>query len=108
MNARPEGSDNRGIGTSGLRSPVAVGLLAGGLVLAAAAAWSLQSQQAQQRAHQAEQDRQASVQRGQALFSGAAELQGRVVGHQVDLPAAAVACINCHGDLGESHHQRVT
>lgn len=104
VNAGPEGSDNRRMGTSGLRSPVAVGLLAGGLVLAAAAAWWWQSQQAQQRAHQAqqahqaEQDRQASVQRGLALFSGAAELQGRVVGHQVDLPAAAVACINCHGD----------
>jgi hypothetical protein len=101
VNAGPEDSDNRHMGTSGLRSPVALSLLAGGLVLAAAAAWWWQSQQAQQRAQQAvlaEQDRQASVQRGQALFSGAAELQGRVVGHQVDLPAAAVACINCHGD----------
>ncbi|TDM09719.1 MAG: hypothetical protein C4K60_10980 [Ideonella sp. MAG2] len=71
-----------------------LGLLAAGVGLALAAAWWWQAQRAQQ----AQQDRQASVQRGMALFHGARPLQGRVVGHQVDLPAAAVACINCHGD----------
>lgn len=98
INIGPEGSDNRRMGTLGLRSPLALGLCAGGLLLAAAAAWWWQGQRAQQQAQQAEHEKQARVQRGQALFSGAAELQGRVVGHQVDLPAAAVACINCHGE----------
>ncbi|MDZ7812202.1 MAG: hypothetical protein U5L74_03400 [Ideonella sp.] len=74
-----------------------LGLVCASVALAAAAAWWWQSQQAL-RAQRAEQDQRASVQRGLALFSGASPLQGRVVGHHEDLPAAAVACINCHGD----------
>lgn len=34
---------------------------------------------------------------GQRWFNGATPLQARMVGHAQDLPAAAAACINCHG-----------
>jgi hypothetical protein len=34
--------------------------------------------------------------RGFALFSGAAPLQGTIVGHSSVLPPAAARCINCH------------
>ncbi len=34
---------------------------------------------------------------GQRWFEGAMPLKGRMVGHGQDLPAAAAACINCHG-----------
>ncbi|WP_152987662.1 hypothetical protein [Aquabacterium parvum] len=34
---------------------------------------------------------------GQRWFNGEAPLQARMVGHAQDLPAAAAACINCHG-----------
>lgn len=34
---------------------------------------------------------------GQRWFNGAMPLQARMVGHAQDLPAAAAACINCHG-----------
>jgi hypothetical protein len=33
---------------------------------------------------------------GQALFSGAIDLQGRIATHLVDLPPAVVRCTNCH------------
>jgi len=34
---------------------------------------------------------------GQRWFEGAMPLKARMVGHGQDLPAAAAACINCHG-----------
>lgn len=33
---------------------------------------------------------------GKALFSGSVPLKARMVGHDTDLPAAAVRCVNCH------------
>lgn len=35
--------------------------------------------------------------RGQALFTGAEPLQGRIRGHQSPLPSEVVRCVNCHG-----------
>ena len=34
---------------------------------------------------------------GQTWFEGRAPLKARMVSHDQDLPAAAAACINCHG-----------
>lgn len=34
---------------------------------------------------------------GQRWFEGSMPLKGRMIGHGHDLPAAAAACINCHG-----------
>jgi hypothetical protein len=34
---------------------------------------------------------------GQRWFAGSTPLKGRMIGHEQDLPAAAAACINCHG-----------
>ena len=47
---------------------------------------------------------------GEALFTGATELKGRIVGHDTDLPTVASRCSNCHlpgtaqpvGDAGAS------
>ena len=36
-------------------------------------------------------------QAGSALYHGELALTGRIVGHDLDLPAQASRCINCHG-----------
>lgn len=58
-----------------------------GLLLlgAAAAAWAVP-------AWQGRQDRL----QGQAMFRGEASLPARLVGHEIDLPAVATRCGNCH------------
>lgn len=40
----------------------------------------------------------AGNERGHALFTGAAALQGSIVGHTSALPPAAARCINCHAE----------
>ena len=39
---------------------------------------------------------ESATRRGAELFSGAAALQGTIVGHSSALPPAAARCINCH------------
>lgn len=39
---------------------------------------------------------ESDILRGQALFTGQADLTGRIYTHRVDLPSAVVRCANCH------------
>lgn len=64
-------------------------LLSASLVLAAAAVgWALE-----------ESGRRERREAGRELYSGVKPLAGRIVGHDMDLPAQASRCMNCHGDV---------
>lgn len=44
----------------------------------------------------------SAQERGEALFTGAAELTGRLAGHATALPAHVLACVKCHTDARDA------
>ena len=62
-----------------------IGIVAGLLMLSALAGWALQRQSAQ-----------GALARGEAVYTGAQPLPGRLAGHETALPTLATRCVNCH------------
>lgn len=62
-----------------------VGIVAGLLMFSALAGWALQRQSAQ-----------GALARGEAVYTGALPLPGRLAGHETALPTLATRCVNCH------------